>query len=341
MKKMPSWCFGSQLEHAILQSAKPHFKHDATLLANVFSDCSDAHINHILFIKSLDTPLHVACRSGSFGAGKNQRENGGFKTMWNHNEKARLLVHCATPRVNRMLLKELLIQIYLSKYSFVPNILSFKVSRSGSLTIPIYEAIIEMPLLQATLMAFFNSAPTCEDIVAMFAQVISAMHTINTAGFFHNDMKLDNIMACDEKHKFRDAFGLEELECDKRWHIIDYGLCSPSSKTGDDLFFFCWWVYNRAYACIDQCNLLALFRWVLNVPKHEIPLNLHDHIGYQTTATHIDFTSPLNADPNTKPGLWSAISKEALYSCAQQKTSSISLEEFLKGVYEATSVHAN
>lgn len=330
--QMPRTCFGPQLEMDILRSARKHFKHDEEVLANVFKEGTEIAINQIWFVKSLDSPLHSACRLKI----PNQ-EAGGFKKMWKHNNAARLLAHCASARVNQMVLKEILIQQYLSKYDFVPRIISLKVSCSGSLTIPIYEVLIEMPLLQTTLMAFLNSNPASEDMHAMFSQVISAMSTLNNAGFLHNDMKPDNIMSTEvEMFEFNDAFNMNTIRCTRKWCIIDFGLCTSSNGLGDDLFFFAWWVYHRAHDILDRYKLLPCFQWVLYVPKTEIPLHMHEHIQCESTKTHINFAAP-NPHPETK-NAWLqnyGVTKETLYSLAQQKRSSNEHMNFLQSIEDA------
>ena len=328
---MPKYGFGNH-EVDILRSARRHFKCGDVMLSNVFKNDADVEIAHIWFLKSLDTPLHSACRLKI----PNQ-ESGGFKKMWKHNSVARLLAHCATPRVKQMVLKEILIQQFLSKYDFVPNIISFKVSCSGSLTLPIYEALIEMPLLQKTLMSFLNSSPSLEEVQEMLAQVLSAIYTLNTANFLHNDLKPDNLMCLDvDEFEFTDSFNIRSFKSKCRWHIIDFGLCTMTGQ-GDDLFFFCWWLYHRAFKLLETCNLLACFRWVLFVPKSEIPAHLFEHIHCEMTNTHVNFAAPLKKRHTRDNNVWIStygMTKETLYALAQQKSGGNDVETLLRNIYD-------
>lgn len=331
---MPRCGFGNQLENDIIRSARRHFKCDEAMLSSVFKENTDCALEQLWFLKSLDTPLHTACRLKI-----PSEEAGGFKKMWKHNSNARLLVHCATPRVNQMVLKEILIQQYLSKYDFVPDILSFKVSCSGSLTIPIYEALIEMPLLQKTLMVFMNENPSCEDIFDMLAQIISAIHTLNSGGFMHNDMKPDNVMYISaDEYEYTDAFNLRTYKSRYKWHIIDFGLCTSSEGSGDDLFFFCWWLYHKGYKAMSSCNLMPCLKWMLFVPKADLPKHLISQVNCKSTATHIDFTAPIQRSNKNEPNAWLdtyGMTKETLYGIAQQKINANDHRELLKFVYQS------
>tara|TARA_B110001452_G_C15206497_1_gene418567 strand:- start:495 stop:1361 length:867 start_codon:yes stop_codon:yes gene_type:complete len=183
---------------------------------------------------------------------------GGFKRLYKISASmCRLVVQpCNNFRVLSMTIREALLQHHLStKFKFVPKITSMRLIRSGTLTVPIYEVIIEMQLLTETLLNWLSRGQDEGEILAKFIEAVEALCQLKEAGICHGDIKPDNLMIHDGQI-----------------YIIDYGLATlvDGSEGGCDLFFLSWFVTHRIAQYLPVA-LVDLFKTQLRVNLEEIP----------------------------------------------------------------------
>lgn len=242
------------------------------LIQTLFRGSSDRDLLQLLHV--------IAFQSGCVGRRPPMpwKNSGGFKHVFPLGSDSVLIcVHpTANTKILRMVLREICIQHHISKFGISPCPQNLRIFKLGSLVRPIFEFSFEMPRLDFTLFEWLQVERSTGDIASMFSQVISAIHTMNAKGMSHGDLKLDNIMGISKPTRFDDTWGMSSLTSSVHWNIIDFGLCS--TKAGDDLFFFCWWMMNRCRRILDDLRLTAIFDKALQIRESDIPSHMRSRV---------------------------------------------------------------
>jgi serine/threonine protein kinase len=265
--------------------------------------------------------------------------SGGFKRMFTQAQGMVTMMVPATRnfRVLGMLLREVAMQVYLSKYDICPAPTNFRVFKLGTLHMPIFEIFFEMEKLDITAHEFLlRSLRTRKDVLSMVVQVISILHRINELEVCHGDLKLDNIMAVENKSNvlFTDPFGLVTVESPYTWKLIDFGL---SSRVGqrNDLFFFCWFMIHRARNALKQINAVNPFEEVLKVPVSDVPEDLQDKLYCHVRKGNICFNAPTGKGDTTWQQRY-GLNKDVLYMLMARMPERITLKKFLQSVLNSS-----
>lgn len=251
---------------------------------------------------------------------------GGFKRMYDlGNGTVRLVIQPSNNmRVFRMAIKEACIQHYLSKlYTFVTPIHCINAVRQGTLTIPVFELSLEMKQLSYTLVHFIHSSPPMHELKCMFLQICKILQEMRNKGITHNDLKPDNIM-------YVVVHDENNIPCSNKFYLIDFGLCSIYKNTGDDLFFFCWFLYHRM--CNKLQHMIPLLRRQLYIPKTDIPVEYHKSIKCKDNGTHFDFSQSGTKHFNTPWQKQYFIDKDVLYAISQKKSPTHDVDIFASDI---------
>jgi hypothetical protein len=311
----------------ILQCGQELFGSSSRLVSRIFDDASPDDVLKLAHRVAMRTcqigrrpsPPWVAC--------------GGFKRLYDvGSDRVVLSVQpTCNIKVIRMVLKEVCLQLFLSRSGFVPTPSNFRVFRSGTLANPMFEMSFDMPKLTMTLHEWFHEKRTKEEVLNMLCQVVSHMSDINEMGLVHCDMKLDNIMAMvGRSASYTDKFKLCTTCTDMRWHIIDFGLCNTTAN-GDDIFFFCWWLFHRAKDTLDRHKITSVVRERLLVHSDFVPQHMAGRIHCYTSSGVVDFSRPTGqgASPFAKQY---GIEKDTLYGLGQAMRSYNTHEDFLQKI---------
>lgn len=273
---------------------------------------NDADVRNVLWSASKDKQKIETLRSWS--------ECGAFKRLHDMNNGiVRMVVQpCEDWRIFRMVIKESSVQDYLSQlFDFVTDIYSIHAIRLGTLTLPIFEVSLEMKKLDMTMMHFISSNPSKYDIKCMFSQVISMIYLMNNKGVVHNDLKPDNLMCVKENHLYKDAFGLQENMVSDKFYVIDFGLCNLSGH-GDDIFFFCWFLYHKMAKHMKRYGLRDILSKQLMVEQSKIPPHLHSRIKCHERDGMYDFSKRGSKFLETTWEKQYFIDKDVLYQVSQK-----------------------
>ena len=277
------------------------------LTRNLFHGSSDRDVLQLLH--------SIAFKSGCVGRRPPMpwKNSGGFKHVFpSGSDSVIICVHpTANMKILRMILREVCIQHHIAQYGFAPRPRNLRVFKLGSLMRPIFEFMFDMPKLDITLFEWLQSPRTKDEMACMFSQVITAIYVMNTNGLSHGDLKLDNVMGINKPMQFTDPWGMCTFQSDMHWNIIDYGLCS--TKTGNDLFFFCWWMMNRCRHLIDELRLTSIFLNVLKIQERQIPTQMRSRVCCKCENGTINMGVP-NGEGTTKWTKEYGAEKDALYS---------------------------
>ena len=242
---------------------------------------------------------------------------GGFKRLYKLSPTTcRLIVQpCNNFRVLSMTIREALLQNYLSNiFDFVPKITSMRLVRSGILSVPIYEVILDMQYLAETLLSWLSTNKDPTHIIQIFIEILESLCKLREAGIRHNDLKPDNIMIHDGKVFF-----------------IDYGLATLESEEqkGCDLFFFSWFAVHRIGHTLPE-ELLDHFKRSLRIPLSEISPERLAKLNCQRDRNFIYLDRPIKRAGQTWVDLY-GIDKQTLYQLSHTiQDSDAQCESFLK-----------
>ena len=292
----------------------------------LFSRNNEQEIYRILIDKSSEADIRNVMWSVSNAKRildskfRNWSDSGAFKRKIDlNNGIVRMVVQpCDDWRIFRMTIKESAVQDYLSQlFDFVTGIYSVHAIRLGTLTLPVFELALEMKKLDRTMMSFITSNPNTHELKCMFSQVISMIYCMNDKGVVHNDLKPDNIMCVKEDHLYQDVFGLQQNMISDKFYVIDFGLCNLSGH-GDDIFFFCWFLFHKMAKYMRNYGLLDVLSKQLLVEKDSIPSYLHDRIKCHESPGLYDFSKKGSKYLETPWEKQFFIDKDVLYQISQK-----------------------
>ena len=236
---------------------------------------------------------------------------GGYKRMYRKsNGKVKLILPpTMNPKIVRMTLREMCLQNYLGHHGIVPELVSVRILKAGTLTQPVFECWQTMQAMDGTLMKWLSRPRKKVEIIDMLVQVLASLSRLSSIGIKHNDAKLDNIMYQESSPGIY------------KWKLIDLGLATVDSTRGCDVWFFMWWMWHRANDALRTAGVHKTCRFILCVASVRVPAelcsNIHCRRFMVSGKEHIDFCTIQNTGKSRQ---WfnGDMTKADLYRIAQQ-----------------------